>query len=155
MSVRREFHLREERFLLCWPLCHPDDSVLLLKSPLFEILRSLSAIPSRHITSVKVGGEVHAANCRTHSITRSHSQLETLLSDAHANSAAQALRYGGVSVNLWADGYGDSNPIASNATATGRAKNRRVEISVASLRRCNRLTICTSVSYGRERRCNL
>ena len=72
------------------------------------------------------------ANCRTHSITRSRSQLETLLSDAHANSAAQALRDGGVSVNLWADGYGDSNPIASNATATGRAKNRRVEISVAS-----------------------
>ena len=98
MSVRREFHLREERFLLCSPLCHPDDSVLLLESPLFEILRSLSAIPSRHITSVKVGGEAHAANCRTHSITRSHSQLETLLSDAHANSAAQALRDGGVSV---------------------------------------------------------
>jgi outer membrane protein OmpA-like peptidoglycan-associated protein len=98
-----------------------------------EILRSLSAIPARHITSVKIRGEAaHAANCRTHSITRSHSQLETLLSDAHANSAAQALRDGGVSVNLWADGYGDSNPIASNATATGRAKNRRVEISVAS-----------------------
>ena len=58
-----------------------------------------------------------------------HSNKE--LSDARANSAAQVLRDGGVTANLWADGYGDSNPIASNTTAIGRAKNRRVEIIVA------------------------
>ena len=132
MSVRREFHLGEERFLLCSPLCHPDDSVLLLESPLNEILRSLSAIPiAPHHFREDTRRSRHAANCRTHSITRSHSQLETLLSDAHANSAAQALRHSGVSANLWADGYGDSNPIASNATAVGRAKNRRVEIGAS------------------------
>ena len=54
------------------------------------------------------------------------------LSDARANSAAQALREGGLSTNLWAEGHADSNPIASNATARGRAKNRRVEIIVTS-----------------------
>ena len=54
------------------------------------------------------------------------------LSNARANTAAQALRDGGVSANLWAAGHGDSNPIASNTTATGRAKNRRVEIMVTS-----------------------
>jgi len=54
------------------------------------------------------------------------------LSEARANSAAEALRDGGVSANLWADGYGDSNPIATNTTATGRAKNRRVEILITS-----------------------
>jgi len=52
------------------------------------------------------------------------------LSDARANSAAQALRDGGVSSNLSATGYGDSNPIAANNTAAGRAKNRRVEVRV-------------------------
>jgi chemotaxis protein MotB len=52
------------------------------------------------------------------------------LSDARANSAAQALRNGGVSTNLSAAGHGDSNPIASNNTADGRAKNRRVEVIV-------------------------
>jgi chemotaxis protein MotB len=52
------------------------------------------------------------------------------LSDARANSAAQALRDGGVSSNLSAAGHGDSNPIASNNTVAGRAKNRRVEIGI-------------------------
>ena len=52
------------------------------------------------------------------------------LSDARANSAAQALRDGGVSSNLSAEGHADSNPIASNNTEAGRAKNRRVEVIV-------------------------
>jgi chemotaxis protein MotB len=52
------------------------------------------------------------------------------LSEARANSAAQALRDGGVSSNLTAAGHGDSNPVASNNTADGRAKNRRVEVII-------------------------
>ncbi|THJ10164.1 MAG: hypothetical protein CAF43_010500 [Nitrospira sp. CG24C] len=52
------------------------------------------------------------------------------LSDARANSAAEALKGGGVTSNLTAAGHGDSNPIASNNTPAGRAKNRRVEVIV-------------------------
>lgn len=52
------------------------------------------------------------------------------LSDARAESAAQALRDGGVTGNLSAAGHGESNPVASNNTAEGRAKNRRVEVIV-------------------------
>ena len=52
------------------------------------------------------------------------------LSDARAYSAARALRDGGVSTNLSAAGHGDSNPIASNNTDAGRAKNRRVEVII-------------------------
>lgn len=52
------------------------------------------------------------------------------LSDARANSAAEALKDGGVSSNLSSAGHGDSNPIASNNTPAGRAKNRRVEVIV-------------------------
>ena len=32
-------------------------------------------------------------------------------------------------------GYGDSNPIAPNITASGRARNRRVEILIQRLKR--------------------
>ncbi|MEO6307996.1 MAG: OmpA family protein [Nitrospiraceae bacterium] len=52
------------------------------------------------------------------------------LSTARAYSAARALRDGGVDNNLSAAGHGDSNPIASNNTEAGRAKNRRVEVIV-------------------------
>jgi chemotaxis protein MotB len=52
------------------------------------------------------------------------------LSDARAHSAEQALRDGGVSSNLSAAGHGETNPVASNKTAEGRAKNRRVEVVV-------------------------
>jgi chemotaxis protein MotB len=53
------------------------------------------------------------------------------LSEARARSASRALQYGGVSRNLSADGYGESHPVASNNTTDGRAKNRRVEITVS------------------------
>ena len=52
------------------------------------------------------------------------------LSTARAYSAARSLRDGGVSNNLSAAGHGDSTPIATNNTADGRAKNRRVEVIV-------------------------
>lgn len=51
------------------------------------------------------------------------------LSMMRANSISNYLRTQGVDANrLIANGFGSSNPIASNATAAGREQNRRVEI---------------------------
>lgn len=53
------------------------------------------------------------------------------LSQRRADAVMQFLISQGVKPDLiGAQGFGDANPVASNATAQGRAKNRRVELSL-------------------------
>jgi chemotaxis protein MotB len=53
------------------------------------------------------------------------------LSQARASYVAQRLVADGVPAGIiMTNGFGDADPIASNATAEGRAKNRRVEIEI-------------------------
>ena len=55
------------------------------------------------------------------------------LSTARATEVVRYLASQGVPRNeLSAQGFGDSRPVASNDTAAGRAKNRRVEIVITS-----------------------
>jgi chemotaxis protein MotB len=55
-----------------------------------------------------------------------------ILSQKRAENVAQYMISQGVNPNLVSTaGYGDSNPVASNDTADGRAQNRRVEIVLA------------------------
>ena len=53
------------------------------------------------------------------------------LSDARVQHALEALQEGGFTDTVSADGYGANSPIATNDTAEGRAKNRRVEVLVS------------------------
>ncbi|GAB6852751.1 OmpA family protein [Paraburkholderia kururiensis] len=53
------------------------------------------------------------------------------LSERRAQSVVRYLQEHGLKARQWvAHGYGESNPVATNATAAGRAQNRRVEISL-------------------------
>ncbi len=55
-----------------------------------------------------------------------------ILSQKRAESVMQYLVSQGMNPSLLsAKGWGDTNPVASNATAEGRSKNRRVEITLA------------------------
>ena len=56
-----------------------------------------------------------------------------VLSQKRAETVMQYLIAQGMSPDLvTAHGFGDGDPVASNATAQGRAKNRRVELTLAS-----------------------
>jgi outer membrane protein OmpA-like peptidoglycan-associated protein len=56
------------------------------------------------------------------------------LSVKRANAVADFLKIQGVAANrVIANGYGSANPIASNATAEGREKNRRVEVVLINM----------------------
>jgi len=53
------------------------------------------------------------------------------LSDRRANSVAEYLRAQGLQAGKWSvRGHGKADPVASNATSDGRARNRRVEIGL-------------------------
>lgn len=55
------------------------------------------------------------------------------LSERRASSVARYLQEGGVAASrMKAIGHGESDPVASNDTADGRAQNRRVELNVVS-----------------------
>ena len=55
-----------------------------------------------------------------------------VLSQKRAENVMEFLVSQGVKPDLLsAQGFGEASPVASNATAQGRAKNRRVELSIA------------------------
>lgn len=94
-----------------------------LSSQFKTILRDLAVTlknnPSTHITVIG-----YTDNTGTDSINLP-------LSRQRAESVANYLVSMGVASNRFTvEGKGSSNPVASNDTATGRAKNRRVEIYV-------------------------
>ena len=77
----------------------------------------------------------HRKNIRievaAHTDSRASDAYNMALSNRRAMSVKQYLVSHGISANrLTAKGYGESQPIASNATAAGQAKNRRVELRV-------------------------
>lgn len=58
----------------------------------------------------------------------------TVLSDSRAQAVTEYLISKGLDKNcLSYKGYGSNRPVASNTTAAGRSKNRRVEISIVQL----------------------
>ena len=95
-----------------------------------EVLRKVGSIlhsaPDRHLRvtghtdNVPIGGKLieRFPTNRGRSRTRA----------AHAREALE--QGGAVSDHITAEGYGESRPLASNATEDGRRKNRRVEIVV-------------------------
>lgn len=89
------------------------------QNDLYALARNLQAYPN---TRVEVTGHTDSTGADAYNLD---------LSQRRANSVAGVLRAGGVaSSRIVAIGRGETQPIASNATAAGQAQNRRVEIVI-------------------------
>ena len=60
-------------------------------------------------------------------------EYNQVLSEKRANSVKNFLVSQGVTAEITTKGYGESKPVASNDTAEGRQKNRRVEIIIPTI----------------------
>lgn len=95
-----------------------------LRSDFLPVLDSIGLVLEEYDdTFVEVAG--HTDNTGSH-------DLNQVLSEQRANAVSSYLRRVGVHPGrLIAIGYGESQPIATNRTPEGRAKNRRVEITLS------------------------
>lgn len=74
--------------------------------------------------------QVHVA---AYTDTSGNPQRNRSLSITRARAVAGYLRYRGVNRDqLNASGFGENRPVAANDTAAGRAKNRRIEITITN-----------------------
>ena len=90
-----------------------------LRSDLLVLADSLNKYPNSVVT---VTG---------HTDSRGTASFNQALSERRANSVANVLFNGGVAFNrVRTVGAGEAQPIATNQTAEGRQRNRRVEITI-------------------------
>ena len=77
------------------------------------------------------GEEINHVVVEGYTDDRGASEYNQYLSEQRADAVKAELVANGVNVDMIETiGYGESNPVADNATRDGRAKNRRVEIKV-------------------------
>jgi len=97
-----------------------------IKSQFYGVLNSVANVLQKYNQSlVDINGHTDSTGGQAHN---------QALSERRAMSVANYLNGRGVDGRrMSVVGYGPSQPVASNATASGRAQNRRVEIQIAPL----------------------
>jgi outer membrane protein OmpA-like peptidoglycan-associated protein len=94
-----------------------------LKASFFDVLDSVNLVLKEYeSTLVTVAGHTDSSGADDYNMT---------LSQQRAQTVAQYLQSRGVvAERLAAVGYGETRPVAGNDTAEGKARNRRVEITL-------------------------
>ena len=97
------------------------------------VLRKVAAVLAQH-PNLKIHVIGHTDNVRIRASARSRFPSNWELSTARATAAVRFLtESAGVDPRrLGAVGYGEFRPVADNATAEGRARNRRIAITILS-----------------------
>jgi flagellar motor protein MotB len=118
-TARTRALLQVERFTTPAGSWEPDEALLTARGRGF--VRSLRG---KLIAVASLRCDGHEANVRPTSVTTSR------LSLARAATMCAALRELGVGARPRLVGHADTDPIATNATESGRARNRRVEVTL-------------------------
>jgi OmpA-OmpF porin, OOP family len=90
------------------------------RTQLANIARILSAYPQARVT---IAGHTDNTGNEAENVALSQGRAEAVMNSLRENGAPAA--------NLIARGLGSQNPVADNSTEAGRARNRRVTLSVA------------------------
>jgi predicted extracellular nuclease len=122
-AARTRAILRVEHFLTPAGSWVPEQAELTARGRSF-----VRGLRGKLISVASLRCDGHDANVRGAPVTTSR------LSLARAATMCGALRALGVRPRPRLAGYGSSDPIASNATRSGRAKNRRVEVTITHRR---------------------
>jgi outer membrane protein OmpA-like peptidoglycan-associated protein len=118
-AARTRAILRVEHFMTAAGSWVPDQAKLTARGRSF-----VRGLRGKLIAVASLRCDGHDADLRGTSVTTSR------LSLARAATMCDALRTLGVRPRPRLAGHGSSDPIASNATRSGRAKNRRVEVTI-------------------------
>ena len=99
----------------------PEDKLIARIAPILVPIQQTQLLINGYTDNVPIGPELKARGIRNNEE----------LSLKRAQAVADFLIAQGVKSNLvYVKGFGDANPVASNDTPAGRAKNRRVEITL-------------------------
>jgi outer membrane protein OmpA-like peptidoglycan-associated protein len=117
--------LQSERLSLSDSI-HFDTGLDSIKAESFPVLDQVAALINQHTEIKRIRVEGHTDNIGDADYNK----------DLSARRAASVLRYlvgkGVATARLEAAGFGFDKPIASNETALGRARNRRVEFTIVA-----------------------
>lgn len=95
----------------------------ILKSNSYAMLNEIISILEEYTDySLRIGGYTDSQGSEATNLRLSQARVDAVKSYLTRNSVSED--------RIEATGYGEANPIASNATATGRAQNRRVELEL-------------------------
>jgi len=102
-----------------------DTNVAAIKADFYPVLNSVAKVLVKFDkTSVSISGHADASGDKNKNLVLSQKRAESV--------SAYLANQGVAESRLSAQGYGSNQPLGDNATAAGRAQNRRVEIQLVS-----------------------
>lgn len=108
------------------------DSGILFDVDKYDV-RPEAAEALKNLATVLKEADIKAFEIDGHTDSDASDEHNQVLSEKRANAVKDFLTSQGLTAEITINGYGESRPIASNDTAEGKQKNRRVEILIPTI----------------------